>query len=137
VGPMLRYLPYMLLITLWIYAFADCLGTPRREIRGLPKAAWALVILLFGWILIGPLAWLLVGKRRVATAYPQSAYGQPAYGQRAFGRGEDSADTEDEPPAPPAAWVPPDDNPEFLRSLSELIRQKREDGTTPSEGEQQ
>jgi hypothetical protein len=121
---MLRYLPYLLLITLWIYAFVDCLGTPEREVRGLPKVVWLLIILFFGEILLGPLCWLLAGKRRVASAYPQTAYGRAGEGQ-----------SEDEQPQKRGQFVAPDDNPEFLRSLSELIKQKREDGTSPSEGE--
>ncbi|WP_329135239.1 PLD nuclease N-terminal domain-containing protein [Streptomyces sp. NBC_01476] len=125
---MLHYLPYLLLITLWIYALVDCLGTPQRDMRG-PKLMWLVVILFFGEILVGPLAWLMLGKRRVAAAYPQSAYG---YRRRAVpepaAAGADRA--VEEQPAP--RFIAPDDNPEFLRSLSELIKQQRKDGTSPS-----
>ncbi|WNI17160.1 PLD nuclease N-terminal domain-containing protein [Actinacidiphila sp. ITFR-21] len=130
---MMHYLPYVLLITLWIYAFVDCLGTPEQEVRGLPKVLWVLVILFFGEILVGPLAWLMVGKRRTAASYPRSAYGQAG---RSGPRTEPVRDrSEPEQPERGRTFVAPDDNPEFLRSLSELIRQKREDGTSPSDGE--
>ncbi|WP_330235708.1 PLD nuclease N-terminal domain-containing protein [Streptomyces sp. NBC_00566] len=68
---MLRYLPFLLVLALWIYAFVDCLNTPEDEVRHLPKFAWAVIVLLFGEVLIGPLAWLITGKvRRPAAAAP-------------------------------------------------------------------
>ncbi|MEV4433703.1 PLD nuclease N-terminal domain-containing protein [Streptomyces sp. NPDC049555] len=87
---MLRYLPFLLVLALWIYAFIDCLNTPEDEVRNLPKMAWVLIILLFGEVLLGPVAWLIAGRPRAAT-------------RRAAGGG--------------GRWVAPDDNPEFLRSL--------------------
>ncbi|MER8013408.1 PLD nuclease N-terminal domain-containing protein [Streptomyces griseoluteus] len=83
---MLRYLPFLLVLALWIYAFVDCLNTPEDEVRHLPKVAWVFIVLLFGEVLVGPLAWLITGKVREAAG-------------------------------PAAAWVAPDDNPDFLRSL--------------------
>ncbi|MFI8350742.1 PLD nuclease N-terminal domain-containing protein [Streptomyces sp. NPDC085596] len=61
---MLRYLPFLLVLALWIYAFVDCLNTPEDEVRHLPKVAWVFIVLLFGEVLIGPLAWLITGKSR-------------------------------------------------------------------------
>ncbi|MFI5689622.1 PLD nuclease N-terminal domain-containing protein [Streptomyces sp. NPDC051636] len=89
---MLRYLPLLLVLALWIYAFVDCLNTPEEEVRALPKVIWVIVILLFGEVLVGPVAWLIAGKVR----------GAPAVGPGAGG----------------ARWVAPDDNPEFLKSLN-------------------
>ncbi|MEU6818291.1 PLD nuclease N-terminal domain-containing protein [Streptomyces sp. NPDC046860] len=83
---MLRYLPFLLVLALWIYAFVDCLNTPEDEVRHLPKVAWVFIVLLFGEVLIGPLAWLITGKVRRTTG-------------------------------PGPAWVAPDDDPDFLRSL--------------------
>jgi hypothetical protein len=90
---MLRYLPYLLVLALVIYALIDCLGTPEAEIRALPKPIWLLIIMFF------PLAWLLVGKRRNAPAVIN---------------------------APAETWIPPDDNPEFLKSLGEAEARRRE-----------
>ncbi|MFE1979752.1 PLD nuclease N-terminal domain-containing protein [Streptomyces mirabilis] len=95
---MLRYLPFLLVLALWIYSFIDCLNTPEEEVRGLPKVVWVIVILLFGEVLVGPIAWLVAGK---------------------VGRGPTRGVT-------PSEWhreqrpqyVAPDDNPEFLNSLS-------------------
>ncbi|MFI6490575.1 PLD nuclease N-terminal domain-containing protein [Streptomyces sp. NPDC050564] len=94
---MLRYLPFLLVLALWIYAFIDCLNTPEEEVRGLPKVVWVIIILLFGEVLVGPIAWLVAGRNR---------------------RGPAGGST-------PSEWhrnhrtqyVAPDDNPEFLNSL--------------------
>ncbi|MET8944601.1 PLD nuclease N-terminal domain-containing protein [Streptomyces sp. NPDC004542] len=91
---MLRYLPLLLVLALWIYAFVDCLNTPEEEVRALPKVIWVIVILLFGEVLVGPVAWLIAGRTRGARAGGPGTVG---------GRG--------------GRWVAPDDNPEFLKSL--------------------
>src|SRR5213595_1647444 len=61
---MLRYLPFLLVLALWIYAFIDCLNTPESQVRGLPKVVWVIIILLFGEVLLGPIAWLVAGRPR-------------------------------------------------------------------------
>ncbi|MEU5635713.1 PLD nuclease N-terminal domain-containing protein [Streptomyces rishiriensis] len=94
---MLRYLPFLLVLALWIYAFIDCLNTPEEEVRGLPKVVWVIVILLFGEVLVGPVAWLVAGRARHALAGGGTAAESPR--------------------ARRAEWVAPDDNPEFLKSL--------------------
>ncbi|MZE78888.1 hypothetical protein GTY57_18390, partial [Streptomyces sp. SID5475] len=66
---MLRYLPFLLVLALWIYAFIDCLNTPEDQVRKLPKPVWVLIVVLFGYVLFGSLAWLLAGRpRRTAGA---------------------------------------------------------------------
>jgi hypothetical protein len=97
---MLRYLPFLLVLALWIYAFIDCLNTPEEEVRGLPKVVWVIIILLFGEVLVGPVAWLVAGKRRHAPAGGST----PSQWHRNHR-------------TPP--FVAPDDNPEFLASLKE------------------
>ncbi|MEU9146287.1 PLD nuclease N-terminal domain-containing protein [Streptomyces sp. NPDC048349] len=88
---MLRYLPFLLIIALTIYAFIDCLNTPEEEVKHLPKVVWVIIILLFS--IVGPVVWLFAGKKRAAIG-----------GGRAPRR---------------AQWVAPDDNPEFLKYLRE------------------
>ncbi|MFF2380270.1 PLD nuclease N-terminal domain-containing protein [Streptomyces sp. NPDC058108] len=92
---MLRYLPFLLVLALWIYAFIDCLNTPEEEVRGLPKVVWVIIILLFGEVLVGPVAWLVAGRTRrggqMGAAGWRREQGTP--------------------------YVAPDDNPEFLDSL--------------------
>ncbi|GFE16025.1 hypothetical protein Sgleb_40720 [Streptomyces glebosus] len=95
---MLRYLPFLLVLALWIYAFIDCLNTPESQVRGLPKVVWVLIILLFGEVLVGPVAWLVAGKQRRPVAGDGSTPSQWHRNHR-------------------TKFVAPDDNPEFLQSL--------------------
>lgn len=95
---MLRYLPFLLVLALWIYAFIDCLNTPESQVRGLPKVVWVLIILLFGEVLVGPVAWLVAGKQRQPVAGGGSTPSQWHRNHR-------------------TKFVAPDDNPEFLQSL--------------------
>ncbi|TGB07474.1 PLD nuclease N-terminal domain-containing protein [Streptomyces sp. MZ04] len=91
---MLRYLPFLLVLAVWIYAFIDVLNTPEKEVRHLPKVVWVIIVLLFGEVLLGPIAWFVTGKVRRPAGGGGSVRG---------GRG--------------GQWVAPDDNPEFLKSL--------------------
>lgn len=108
---MLRYLPFLLVLALWIYAFIDCLTTQEDRVRYLPKVVWVIIVLLFGQVLLGPVAWLAVGKQRGA-ARPGGGAGDPR-GQR-------------------QRFVAPDDNPEFLKSLE--TRGKSADPGDPRDG---
>ncbi|MEU9303905.1 PLD nuclease N-terminal domain-containing protein [Streptomyces sp. NPDC048269] len=96
---MLRYLPFLLIIALTIYAFIDCLNTPEEEVKHLPKVVWVIIILLFS--IVGPVVWLAAGKNRA-----------PVGG----GRGRR------------AQWVAPDDNPEFLKSLRDEQEKNKDTG---------
>ncbi|MFE1172163.1 PLD nuclease N-terminal domain-containing protein [Streptomyces sp. NPDC058773] len=95
---MLRYLPFLLVLALWIYAFIDCVNTPESQVRGLPKVVWVLIILLFGEVLVGPIAWLAAGKQRQPVNGGGSTPSEWHRGHR-------------------TKFVAPDDNPEFLASL--------------------
>lgn len=101
---MLRYLPFLLVLALWIYAFIDCLHTPEKEVRNLPKVAWVIIVLLFGQVLLGPVAWFIAGRPRKSAAY-----------------GGGGRRTE---------WVAPDDNPEFLQSLKKDETAKKDESLT-------
>ncbi|MEV3931899.1 MULTISPECIES: PLD nuclease N-terminal domain-containing protein [unclassified Streptomyces] len=94
---MLRALIFLLPLALTIFAFIDCLNTPEDEAKHLPKVAWVFIILLF-WI-VGPVVWLVAGKKRTAPADGRA----PSEWHR--GRR--------------TTWVAPDDNPEFLKSLKD------------------
>ncbi|MBO8194840.1 PLDc_N domain-containing protein [Streptomyces oryzae] len=91
---MIRLLPFLLVLALWIYAFIDCLNTPENEVRKLPKVVWVIIILLFGQVLLGPIAWFVVGRPR-----RNAPYGAVRADER--------------------RWVAPDDNPDFLKSLGQ------------------
>lgn len=89
---MLRTLPFLLMLAVWIYAFVECLNTPEQEVRKLPKVAWVIIILLF--VPLGPIAWFIAGRPR-----RNAPYGAVRSDER--------------------RWVAPDDNPNFLKSLDE------------------
>lgn len=110
---MLRYLPFLLVLALWIYAFIDCLNTPEEQVRGLPKVVWVIIILLFGEVLVGPVAWLVAGKARHTPAGGAATAGSPRVRR--------------------AEWVAPDDNPEFLKSLKENREESAGEGKKDDE----
>ncbi|MEV6653355.1 PLD nuclease N-terminal domain-containing protein [Streptomyces sp. NPDC051219] len=94
---MIRYLPFILILALTIYAFIDCLNTPEDEVRHLPKVVWVIIILLFS--IVGPIVWFAAGKLRHAPAGGRT----PSEWHRNH-RSE---------------WVAPDDNPDFLKHLKD------------------
>lgn len=133
-------------IGLTIFALADCIQCEGSQLRGLPKWAWIVLIVLLPWV--GPLTWLLVGKDRDSGA--PSAF-DPL-------RGGPFRGDEGGPMDPPGARgtrgpgrahgsrpLAPDEDPEFLRKLDEDIRRERRErerrgedgdrggGTSPSE----
>ncbi|MFF5704636.1 PLD nuclease N-terminal domain-containing protein [Streptomyces sp. NPDC012794] len=109
---MLRYLPFLLILALTIYAFIDCLNTPEEEVKHLPKTIWVLIILLFS--IVGPVVWLFAGRQRSAVGGGGGGGGRARRQQ----------------------WVAPDDNPEFLKSLrEEQERNKKPDGDDQGDGE--
>ncbi|WP_413452059.1 PLD nuclease N-terminal domain-containing protein [Georgenia phoenicis] len=98
---MLRYLPFILLIGLVVYALVDCVRSEDTDLPvGLPKAVWVVLIVVFPGI--GALAWLVVSRAsrqaagRVGGAHP-------------------SRPTTRRPAPRPLA---PDDDPEFLAGLN-------------------
>ncbi|WP_328789291.1 MULTISPECIES: PLD nuclease N-terminal domain-containing protein [unclassified Streptomyces] len=95
---MLRYLPFLLILALTIYAFIDCLNTAEPEVKHLPKVVWVIIILLFS--IVGPVVWLFAGKDRGAAGGGRARRAQ---------------------------WVAPDDNPEFLKSLRDEQEKKDKD----------
>ena len=107
---MLRYLPFLLIIAVWIYSFIDVLNTPEKEVRKLPKLAWVFIVLLFGQVLVGPVAWFVAGRPR-----KNAPYGAVRPQER--------------------RWVAPDDNPDFLNSLKDKSSPRDENpAPEPSSG---
>jgi len=94
---MLRMLPFVLLLAIWLYALIDCVLTPESEVRNLPKILWVVIALV---PLVGSVCWLV--------------FGRPAKGLRP---GSARRPTGGSQPPPPRGPVGPDDDPEFLRQL--------------------
>ncbi len=94
-------------IALTVFALADCIQTADSRVRGIPKWAWIILVVLIPWV--GPITWLLVGKDRTPGADDPSA--------RNGSRGR---------PAPGRSGpLAPDEDPDFLRRLDEEIRRER------------
>ncbi len=85
---MIRYVPILLLLIFEIYTLVDCARTDASEIRNLPKWAWILIILIIGTF--GPIAYWIAGR-------PRRNPGPNRGPQRRI--------------------LPPDDDPDFLRSI--------------------
>ncbi len=98
---MLRYLPFILLLALVVYALVDCVRSEDADMPvGLPKAVWVVLIVIFPGV--GALAWLVVSRTSRQAA---GRVGGAAHPSRPSSRR----------PAPrPLA---PDDDPEFLAGL--------------------
>lgn len=94
---MLRVLLFVLPIALAVYALVDLVQTPDEEVQGLPKLAWVALIVLI-WV-VGPVAWLVAGRRGRRWL--------PGLSPRPAGP---SGGTPGRPTAP-------DDDPDFLRGL--------------------
>ena len=95
---MLKVLIYALPIILAVYALVDLVQTDEEDVQGLPKLVWVLLIVLI-WV-IGPLAWLLAGRRGRRWLPGLSRAGGRLGPQPGSGRP-----------------VAPDDDPDFLRGL--------------------
>lgn len=91
---MLKIVLYALPLVLAVYALVDLVQTRDEEVQGLPKLVWVALIVL-AWV-VGPLAWLIAGRRgrRLPGLLPRP--GGPRTGRRTLA---------------------PDDDPDFLRGL--------------------
>lgn len=47
-------------LLLWIYSLVSCVLTPEHQVRGIPKWAWIVLIVLLP--LLGSVLWLAVGR---------------------------------------------------------------------------
>jgi hypothetical protein len=85
-------------VALHIYALIDLVRAESASVRFVPKWLWFVL-----WVIpvLGPVAWLAVGRPRVGPA--------PGGGGGGGGVG----------PRPPRGPVAPDDDPEFLKRLDE------------------
>jgi hypothetical protein len=116
----LRVLPVLLAIGLFVYCLVECLQSASDDVRTLPKPAWLFVIVL---PVLGPLLWLVAGRpHRARHSRPARERSRPAY---------------DAPPPPPdtAGTYPlgPDDDPEFLARLRR--EQERRTSERPKEAD--
>lgn len=123
---MLRALPVIASIALSVYALADAIQTEPDRVRGIPKWAWIVLIVLVPWV--APITWLLIGKERTPLG--------PAVGTRSASAGSGQGPSDSSARGREGGWsgsssvrrsgpMAPDDDPEFLRSLDEENRRRR------------
>lgn len=88
-------------LVLVVVALIDCLSTDEFAVRNLPKGMWVLLILLFSPI--GAIVWFVAGRPQRTTVNRGGAW-KPGAGFPEYDR--------------PRRPVAPDDDPDFLRSMS-------------------
>jgi hypothetical protein len=127
---------YAVFYAVLAYVIVDIARTPRERVRTLSKTIWIVLALLL--YPIGGVLWFLFGRPRSSARRRGLAARRdhPAYGgrfdivepPRAAGPSLFRGRARTERPAGP---VGPDDDPDFLRELSERLRRENPDGPTP------
>lgn len=97
-------------IALTIFALADCIQAPVERVRGVPRWAWIILVVLLPWV--GPITWILVSR-----------YGGTPEEKRAAQRR--------------SRPLAPDEDPEFLRRLDEDLRRERRERRAQEERERE
>ncbi|EFC82671.1 PLD nuclease N-terminal domain-containing protein [Parafrankia sp. EUN1f] len=120
-----------LVIGVWAFSVIDVIGTPAQAVRVVPKPIWLIALIVF--FFFGSVCWFLFGRPRAAYGVPgyerHRASDHPAFGGRGpwgterrtagYSRsGLSRAEMRRQSIRP----VGPDDDPEFLRELSDRIR---------------
>ncbi|WP_307873767.1 MULTISPECIES: PLD nuclease N-terminal domain-containing protein [unclassified Frankia] len=134
-GQPVTLLLYIVFYALLAYVIVDVARTPREDVRTLTKTIWIVLALLL--YPIGGVLWFFFGRPRSSAVRRRRGMAarrdHPAYGgrfdivesQRVAGpslfRGRSRT-------GPPAGPVGPDDDPEFLRELTERLRRENPDG---------
>lgn len=121
----------------WLLCLTDVATTPAVEFPGVSKRAWIAIIAVT--FVAGAIAWYLTRPRRRRRAWPRilasySTYGdydsagyyrgRPMTAETALARHPASKARRTDGPVQ-ATPVGPDDDPEFLRQLSERIRRNQ------------
>jgi hypothetical protein len=111
---LLRALPVLMWVALAVYGTIDCLLASADEVRGPGRGTWVALCLLVPYL--GPLAWLMTGR-------PSRARHGRVGGPDGGGYGWTAEGAAGHPDAP----IGPDDDPEFISSLSQPQRDHRRD----------
>lgn len=115
----MRYLPFILILALTIYALVDCLRNDDSDVPvELPKGVWIILIVVFP--AIGPIAWLVVSRVTRRKTQPEAASYRPPAAPQTF--------RPQRTPPRRTRTVAPDDDPEFLASLN---RPPRDEDAAP------
>ena len=106
---LLRGVPVLLLVLLWLYCLFDAISAEPARVRNLPKGAWVVIVLLLPDI--GSLLWLVAGR-------PQGPKRSLPY------RGNTGVPPEYDRPGRVVA-TNPDDDAAFLESLKRRTEEQR------------
>lgn len=106
----------LLAVIVYLYAAFDALTAPAERVRNLPKAIWMIIVLLLPEI--GAFCWFMWGRPRAAVGARSrlSPFSWQNHGTA---------------PGAKARPLAPDDDPEFLRRLSENLRNPPHDEDPP------
>lgn len=94
----MRFLPWVLVVVLYIYCWIEIWQSDPRQVRQLPRGVWALIVAV---PLFGAAAWLISGRPNGTEVAPAAPRARPR-------------------------TIAPDDDPDFLRSLRQ--RPPEDDG---------
>lgn len=114
----------LLALGLLIYALLDIAGAEKKDLGGLPKWFWVVIVVFLP--VLGPLLWIVTraSRRRAAQSYGSGpswgSTGRPGRGARR-----------------PSGPVAPDDDPDFLWRLEQERRrqQRQAPGGAAAEGD--
>lgn len=116
---MVRALVYVVPIALAIFALFDLARSLPEERVGIPRLAWAVVIVLIP--VLGPLVWIIVSRASRPQSTPRPRPPMPGRGPL-------------RPPTRRPGPVAPDDDPDFLWRLEQ--QRRRSTGEPPTEDPQ-
>ena len=105
----IRFLPYEVILVLWIFCLVDVITSREDGVRNLGKTWWLLIVLFFP--LVGSILWLVAGRptaSRPLTRQEGAAPSFPEYERR----GRFSA-------------ADPEKDEEFLRQVRERAEEQR------------
>ena len=93
---MIRILPGLLVLVLWIYCLVDVISAREDGVRNLAKTWWILIVFFFPFA--GSIAWLIAGRpkpERPLTREQGASPGFPEYGRPGRFAASDPAADED------------------------------------------
>ncbi|MFC5729223.1 MULTISPECIES: PLD nuclease N-terminal domain-containing protein [Nocardioides] len=106
---MIRLLPGLLVLLLWLYCLVDVISARADGIRHLGKNIWLLIVLFFPFV--GSLAWLIAGRPRAERPLTRAEGAAPDFPEYER-RGRFAASD-------------PEEDAEFLRKVRERAEEQR------------
>jgi len=105
----IRFLPYEVVLVLWIFCLVDVITSREDSVRNLGKTWWLLIVLFFP--LVGSILWLVAGRPTAARPMTRQEGAAPSFPEYER-RGRFSA-------------ADPEKDEEFLRQVRERAEEQR------------